>query len=57
MNIVVPLDLTDRQAKMLLCLYEVLIDSFIDFYTALQREYPLADFEPDEADVVDLLSS
>ena len=57
MNIVVPLDLSDFQARLLLRLYEVLIDSFIDFYTALQREYPLADFEPDEADVVDLLSS
>ena len=57
MNIVVLLELSDRQAKMLLRLYEMLIDSFIDLYTALQREYPLADVEPDDIGVVDLLAN
>ena len=50
MNIVVPLNLTDSQARTLLHLYEVLIDSLIDFYTALQREYPYTDLEPDDAE-------
>ena len=56
MNIVVPLGLTDAQAKTLMRLYEALIDSLIQFYTAIGREYPLADLEPDEADLVDLLA-
>ena len=57
MNIVVPLNLSDTNARTLLRLYEALIDSFIDFYTALQREYPHATFEPDEADLLELLES
>ena len=57
MNIVVPLNLSDSQARLLIRLYEALIDSFINFYTALQRQYPLVEFEPVEADVVNLLSN
>lgn len=55
MNIVVPLNLTDAQARTLLGLYEALIDSLIVFYSALEREYPFAALEPDEADLADLL--
>jgi len=50
MNIVVPLDLTDAQARTLMTLYEALIDSLIEFYTALGREYPLAELEPEHAE-------
>ncbi len=55
MNIVVPLHLNDAQARTLLRLYEVLIDSLIDFYSALLREYPLADVEPPDNDELEQL--
>lgn len=51
MKIHVPLNLEPAQAMTLVKLYEVLIDSLIDFYSALLREYPYADLEPDDADL------
>lgn len=47
MKIEVPTHFTDAQARTVLVLYELLLDSLIDFYTAFCAAYPLATIEPD----------
>lgn len=54
MKLVIPLNLADGQASTLLRLYEILIDSLVDFYSALQHEYPLADIQPYDGDLLDI---
>lgn len=39
MNLKVPLNFSRKEAKIALDVLEILIDTLIDLYTALQREY------------------